>query len=200
MIKKLALPLVLLVLAGCGLLPGKGPGTGLAFREVKPMPPLCDSVKVLVNVLNEGRKVASRDTLVLELKLVNTSNNLAVVYNELDLGWLVVIEMIGSNGQYSRSPVPEEKRQGKAGKYHYASLPPGGFVGTRYTIQPADMRWDLTPGKYRVRAVYRNPYALCVASPCFTDDDVKQLGEKAVVPLLVGMIVSNIDEFEVVKK
>ena len=48
-----------------------------------------------------------------------------------------------------------------------------------------------------VRIVYRNKQAMCPASPFFKADDLEQLGEQSVVPLLTGMIISNVERFEV---
>ena len=64
-------------------------------------------------------------------------------------------------------------------------------------IPPRDPLWRLRPGKYMVRVVYRNKQALCPASPFFRAEDLERLEEKAVVPLLTGMVASNVERFEV---
>ena len=185
--------ILLLLLAGCS-----SARQGPVFRPMKSIPPLSGTVGAFITVLNEDHRAREEGAIVLELKLVNTSRADAIVYNELEPGWLVVIEILGENGQYVRSPASETLRRGRGGKYHYANLPPGAFIGRQYVIRPKDPQWGLTPGKYQVRVVYRNKYEPCVASPCFTDDDLEQLGQKALVPLVTGLVVSNVEEFEVV--
>ncbi len=199
MAKKTLVVLLLFVLAGCASSDGRGQA-GPRFRRVKPVAPLSGTLRAYLRVLNVPREVTEKQVLVLELELVNVSEDLAVVYNELEPGWLVVIEILGENGKYVRSPAPEGPGRGQGGRYHYASLPPGGFVGRRYLIRADHPMWDLPPGKYRVRMVYRNKYRLCVASPYFTDEDLRRLGKDAVIPLLTGMIVSNVERFEVVEE
>lgn len=191
MVKILGL-LSLLLMAGCN-----GAGRVPAFRPVRPVAPLSEKVRAIVTVLNKDGKVRPGDLLVIELKLANVSSGDVIVYNELEPGWLVVIEILGEDGRYARSPRPPAARVDRARRHHYATLPRGGFIGRRYVISPRDPRWRLGPGKYMVRVVYRNKQALCPASPFFRAEDVERLGEKAVVPLLTGMVASNVERFEV---
>ena len=188
---------VVCAVAGCNSAPEMRQAPS-AFRELNPVPPLGDMVQAIVSVTNEDREVALDGALILELKLVNVSKTNAIVYNELEPGWLVVIEVLGENGLYVRSQPSATERTGRGGKYHYVCLPPGGFVGTQYRVAPQDPRWNLGAGKYSVRMVYRNTFEICVGSPLFTDSDIEALREKALVPLLTGLVVSNIEQFSVV--
>jgi len=172
----------------------------VSVRAVKPVAPLSGKVRAHVRLLGRNHKITKSGSVILELKLMNVSNADTIVYNELEQGWLVVIEVLGDNGVYKRAPMMDELRKGRGGKYHYACLPPGGFAGRQYLIRPSDPWWGLEPAKYKIRVVYRNSYEPCVASPCFTDKDLDVLKDKAVVPLLTGMIASNVAEFEVVKE
>ncbi len=188
---------VLLFLVGCR--GAAREATVPQFAEVPPFGELANRVQAELVVLNEGRRVRQSGVLVLELKLVNVMpKEDAVVYNELASSTLVMIEVLGPEGKYQRSPEHDDLRRGRGGKYHYACLPPGGFVGRRYLIRPSDPWWDLEPGKYRVRIAYRNPFEPCVASPNFSDEDLDRLGKDALVRLLTGGVVSNVEEFEVV--
>ena len=197
MLMRLALLALLLALLGCRSAAREAAVP--EFREVPPFGELANRVRAEVVVLNEGRRVERSGVLVLELKLINIMpKDDAVVYNELASGSLVVIEILGAGGKYQRSPDQDDLKRGRGGKYHYACLPPGGFVGRRYLVRPADPWWDLAPGKYRVRIAYRNPFEPCVASPNFTDADLDRLGKDALVRLLTGGVVSNVEEFEVV--
>ncbi|MFH1731305.1 MAG: hypothetical protein ABIF82_06625 [Planctomycetota bacterium] len=191
MVKILGL-LSLLLMAGCN-----GAGRVPAFQPVQPVAPLSGKVRAIVTVQNNDGRVRPGDSLVLELKLVNVSSDDAIVYNELEPGRLVVIEILGEDGTYARSPRPPAARAERARTHHYATLPPGGFIGRRYVIPPGDPRWRLRPGKYMVRVVYRNGQVLCPASPFIKAEDVERLEEKAVVPLLMGMVASNVERFEV---
>jgi len=191
MVKILGL-LSLLLMAGCN-----GAGRVPAFRPVRPVAPLSGKIRAIVTVLNTDGKVRPGDLLVLELKLANVSSGDAIVYNELAAGWLVVIEILGEDGEYARSPRLPAARLERARGHHYAALRPGGFIGRRYVIPPRDPLWRLRPGKYMVRIVYRNKQAFCPASPFFRAEDVERLEEKAVVPLLTGMVASNVERFEV---
>jgi|GEM_PF-6967726 len=195
--RKLWILAAVCAVAGCSSAPETGQAPS-AFRALNPVPPLGDMVQAVVSVVNAEPEVALDGALILELKLVNVSRTNAIVYNELEPGWLVVIEMLGENGQYVRSQPSETERTGRGGKYHYACLPPGGFVGTRYRVAPQDPRWNLGAGKYSVRVVYRNTFEICVGSPLFTDSDIETLREKALVPLATGLVVSNIERFSVV--
>lgn len=172
------------------------------FSVVPPSGTFPQVVQPAVMVLNRDRQVPMNGLLAVELKLVNTSNEDAIVYNELQPGWLVTIEILRMTGGYYQRSEPMEdvaRSRGRGGRYHYVNLPPKGFVGMTYVIQPKDPRWRLEPGRYALRVVYQNKYEPCVASPCFTDEDVLRLGEKAVVPMLTGIAASNVEEFEVVE-
>jgi hypothetical protein len=182
---------VVVLAAGCG-----APGGGARFRPLRPAGQLDGRVRAQVRVVNEAREVVRTGRLVLELKLVNVSGELGVVYNELGDGRLVVIEILGEDGGYVRSPAPLSA-QDRAGKHHYAALPPRGFVGRQYVIRPSHPAWNLAPGRYRVRVVYRNRFPFCVASPCFDDRMVEEMGKDALVPLLTGLLVSNVETFRV---
>jgi len=194
MARRLTAVALLAVLAGCNGTPRRQ-----AFRGIPQSGPLSEAAGAFLRVVNPDRKTTLDGDIVLDFRIANRSDQLAVVYNELAPGWLVVIEVVGSNGVYARSPA-EDLRKGQAGRYHYAALPPGSFVGRQYVIRPKDPRWELPPGRYRVRVVYNNDYELCVASPCFTDEDIERLKEKAVVPLLTGRIVSNVETFRIVDR
>jgi hypothetical protein len=184
-----------LALAGCAVRPPKP----AEFPPVEPRGPLAGTVGAFLTVLNRDGRVPESGVLALELRLANLSNADAVVYNELASGWLVAIEIMSVDGRrYARSPRPKRIPADLAELHHYATLPPGGFVGRRYAIRPTDLSWKLRPGTYRVRVVYRNRYEWCVANPAWSEDDRKRLGARALVPLTTGLIASNIEEFTVV--
>jgi len=195
---KLTPPVLLVLLVGCGV--SQPRPVAATFRAVKPVAPLSGKVRAHIRLLGQGHRITRAGSVILELKLMNILNADTIVYNELEQGWLVIIEVLGDNGVYRRAPMLNELRKGRGGKYHYVCLPPGGFVGRQYLIRPSDPWWQLEPARYKMRVVYRNSYEPCVASPCFTDKDLDVLKEKAIVPLLTGMIVSNVVEFEVVKE
>jgi hypothetical protein len=173
---------------------------GAARREfiaLEPRRPLSNVVGLHVRVVNPGRRVSRTGALVVEVQIVNESDADAFVYNELDLGWLVVLEMLGPRGRYVRTPLPDWARRGRGKRHHYVALPPGGFVGRRYTLRCVDPRWTMPPGRYRLRAVYRNGIRACAATPMLTEEDVAALGARSFVPVLTGMVVSEVTEFEV---
>ena len=187
--------LMVSVLAGCA---GRGPSDASAgFEAVEPLAPLSRSVRAWISVVNPGRRVRPSAPLVIELKLVNVSTRDAMVCNQLEPGRRVVIEILRADGAYKRSPVPKARAAKAAPAAHYV-LPPGGFVGRRYAIEPTQPAWHMRPGRYSVRLVYRNGLQFCPASPSFTEEDITLLKEKVAVRLLTGMIVSNVDTFQVV--
>jgi hypothetical protein len=186
--------LILLLLAGC-----RGSGPMREFQPVARVAPLSDQVKASLSVLNDEGRVPRDKALVLDFRLVNASSKDAIVYNELEFGWLVVIEILSDDGTYVRSYASKAAKRRDKERIHYAVLPPGGFVGGQYAIRPKDPKWNLPPGTYRVRVVYRNKQAICPASPFFTVEDIERFGDKSVVPLLTGMVASNVERFEVVE-
>lgn len=190
--KKMILVALLAAVAGCSTFKQQEPPP--VFKDTPEVKPLSETVAVLINIVNKDKQIREDEQLVIDLRIINLSQNDAIIYNELEPGWLVVLEFI-SKDNYTRI---EETKASRVGKYHYATLPPGGYIGRQYKIRPNDLRYSLVPGTYSVRFVYRNSYEPCVASPFFTDDDIKSLGVKAVVPLVTGMASSNVETFTVV--
>ncbi|MFO7899803.1 MAG: hypothetical protein R6V58_12185 [Planctomycetota bacterium] len=189
-------PTVILLLAG--LAAGcAAPGERTVFRKARPGGPIAEQIRPAIRVVNPDGQVAPGAALVLELKLVNASGEDAVVYNELQPGWLVMIEVLGDDGRFVRSDWLTKQEQRQRGRCHHARLPPGGFVGRFYRISPSDPRWDLSPGRYRVRVTYRNPFQMCALRPGLSDREIEELGKNAVVPLLTGALVSNVVSFQV---
>ena len=168
------------------------------FRHVRGVRPLSEQVRAVIRVVNDGGKVAESEALVIELKLANISKKDAAVLNDLAPGWSVVIEIAGQNGRHARSRTPVLPPVKLPSGSYYVALPPRGFVGAQYLIRPKAPVWKLSPGRYVVRVFYRNKHALCPANPLFTVDDIERIGDKSVVRILTGMIVSNVVEFEVV--
>jgi hypothetical protein len=187
-----ALATITALVSGCMKTPARR-----EFVDIRPRPPLAEAVAVRLRVLNADREVPHNGALVVEVQLVNRSRTDAFVYNELELGWLVVLEMLGPEGRYVRTPLPDWARRGRGGRHHYVALPPGGFVGRRYALRCTDPRWKMPPGFYRLRAVYRNGVRACAATPQLTEEDVTALGERAFVPVLTGMVVSEVETFVV---
>ena len=186
--------MLLVLLAGCN-----GSARMPQFLHLRGVRPLSDQVRAAIRVVNDGGKVAVSEALVIELKLANVSEKDAAILNDLAPGWSVVIEIAGADGRYVRSISPALPPVKLPSGSHYVALPPRGFVGAQYLVRPTDPMWKLSTGRYIVRVVYRNKHALCPASPLFTIDDIERIGDKSVVRVLTGMIVSNAVEFEVVK-
>ena len=184
----------LVALAGCNALSGHRAD----FREVQPISPLGRTIGALVSVAGNSRSVKMSGGIILELKLVNVSKADVMLYSELRPGRTVVIDILRADGKTFRSPPPDKSDRPRRDKYHYVSLPPGGFVGRRYMIRPADPRWELAPGRYRVRMIYRNRFKVCPVRPGLTEEDIGSLRDKAVVRLLTGLVVSNVETFRVV--
>ena len=178
--------------AGAGLL-----GQPKTFQRAESVPPLGQNVSAILSVLNNDNLVYENEPLVLELKLANISASDVSINNELQLGRLVVIEILGNAGEYKRSPEPA-RWQDSLAEHRYVTLPPGVFVGRQYQIRPTDPRWQLATGSYSVRVVYRNSQGYAVASSLLEEGDIRRLGEKAVVPLLTGSAVSNVERFNIV--
>lgn len=184
----------LVALAGCNALSGDRAD----FPEMQPISPLGRTIRAVVSVAGNSRRVKTSGGIVLELKLVNVSRTDAMLYSELRPGRAVVIDVLRADGKVFRSPAPDKSDRPRRGKYHYVSLPPGGFVGRRYIIRPADPRWELSPGRYRVRVIYRNGFKVCPVRPGLTEEDIGSLRDKALVRLLTGLVVSNVETFRVV--
>ena len=186
--------LLALALVGC-----VGPARMPGFPHARQVPPLSKQVQAVISVANSDGKVAFSGGLVIELKLVNVSSKDATLANELAPGWSVVIEVLGQDGRYvrSRSPILAPARLPTGS--HHAVLPLNSFIGAQYLIRPKDPWWKLSPGRYVVRVIYRNKHTLCPVSPLLTVEDIERIGDKSVVPLLTGMIASNVAQFEVVE-
>jgi hypothetical protein len=185
-------------LAGCSLLKGKEPEAAPPqprFQTIAPLTPLAGTISARLALINANGQVKHSDPIWLDFRLENVSQADAVIFNELDLGWLVAIEFVDARG----APVsPAQSKQKPAGALHYVVLPPHRFVGRMFGFRHVGQEWSLKPGKYFVRVVYRNPDAkFCVVSPGLTPEDVRTLGEKALIPVLTGQIISNVVEFEV---
>jgi len=94
-----------------------------------------------------------------------------------------------------RLTVPAEAR---AGLYHHVTLPPGGFVGRRFTFAPAK-EW-LTPGDHFFVVTYQvsDDCAHVILSPALTAEHVKALGnDLAYTPVWTGRLYSNSAFFRV---
>jgi len=94
--------------------------------------------------------------------------------------------------------VPAERR---AELYHRVTLPPGAFVGRRFTFAPA-RQW-LRPGDHFFLASYEvtKDSGMVILHPELTTEQVKKLGnEHAYVPVWTGKIYSNLATFRVERK
>jgi hypothetical protein len=184
-----------LMLAGCA-----GPAEWAGRREFRELPhlgPLKSTCAARLLVLNQDKALPANGLLVVELRLLNITPTEAVVHTDFEQGSVVVLEILGENGQYVRSvDVPRKKRPDERA-HLYARLAPNGVAGQRYVIAPRGSAWLLDPGRYRMRAVYRSPYRTCVVAPGMAASDVKKLGKKALVDVLSGLLTSNVVEFEV---
>ena len=186
---------LLLMLAGCA---GPSEWTGRReFRELPKLGPLSSTCVARLLVLNRDKALPADGLLAVELRLLNITQSEAVVHTDFEQGGTVVLEIVGENGRYVRSVGVPRKKRPDARAHLYARLMPNGVAGQRYVIAAGASEWQLDPGRYRVRAVYRNPYQTCVVAPGLAGSDVKKLGKKALVDVLSGLVTSNVEQFEV---
>lgn len=85
--------------------------------------------------------------------------------------------------------------------YHHVTLPPGGFIGRRFSFAPAG-QW-LTPGDHIFVVTYEVPqdFGQVILSPQLTIEHVAALGtELAYTQVWTGRLCSNIAFFRVRKK
>jgi hypothetical protein len=114
--------------------------------------------------------------------------------------WLLkfyAYELYTGRARYTspRIRVPVEER---AGLHHYVTLPPGGFVGRRFSFAPA-REW-LEPGEHFFLVTYEvaDDCAHVILSPELTHEQVKALGnELAYRPVWTGRVYSNLVFFRV---
>ena len=172
-------------------------GDRLVFREIEGQGEAARKLAARLRITDAEHRVALDSALTIEFTLVNQSDEELYVHNEFQPGWLVMIEILSEDGRFERSDwlTEEEGRQRASG--NYARVPPGGFVGSFYTIAPEDPRWELTPGRYQARMIYRNPFDIIAIRPDLTDRDCEQLGERSIVPLVTGIVGSNAVSFRV---
>ncbi len=169
-----------------------------AFREISGQGDAARKIAARLRIMDVDHQVALDSALTLEFKLLNLSDGELYVHNELQPGWLVMIEILGEDGWFERSDWVTEEEARREASGNYARVPPGGFVGSIYTIAPQDPRWELSPGRYQARIIYRNPFEIGAIRPGLTDRDFEQLGQRSVVPLVTGLVISNAVSFRVV--
>ena len=151
-------------------------------------------------VVTNKTKYKSGEPMTIQVMLQNTGQEDITVYNELwPPGWLIDLEIRDREKRtvYRSQPEVFERTLERS---HYVVLYPLCFVGIYYTIEPNQEL--LKPGRYRLKAQYKNSHDCCFASMELTQDDLDRMAkaglyEKAFVKPWTGDVWSNAVEFKV---